>query len=105
MNPVTDGSVNCPPTSGASQKSAMKIAWLSVTPDATSRIAAAAKYSGIAAARPSTITSTKKRADSRWSPNSLAATTVQPEPGTDRVRGDGTAVIDHPPWTPYRMGG
>ena len=70
---------------GASQNSAMKIAWASVTLDATSRIAAAAKYSGMAAARPSTTTRTRTgpTAGGRRTPS--PPTTVQPERGTERV--------------------
>ncbi len=52
-------------TSGASQNRATKTACESVTDEATSRMAEAAKYSGMAAARPSTTTRTVNRADSR----------------------------------------
>ena len=81
------------PAAGASQNRAMKMAWASVTVEAASRIVAAAKYSGIAAARPRTMASTTKRTDSRWSPNSLEPMTIQPARGTDRPRAAVVALV------------
>ena len=75
---------------GPSQNSARNIAGAPVAAWAPPRGSrSAAKYSGMAAARPRTTSSTMNRTASRWSPNSLAATIRQPArqaPGADRSR-------------------
>ena len=63
----------------------------SVICEAAVRIASAVKYIGMSAAIPRTMSRTTKRADQRWSVNSLPDTTIQPAWGTDRSRRDGMA--------------
>ena len=62
-------------------KSARKMAGTPVACGASERILSAAKYKGMIAASPSTISRTMNRTLSRWSPNSLAAITRHPERG------------------------
>ena len=69
--------MSCEPT----VKSARKTAGTPVACGASERIRSAAKYSGMTAARPRTISRTMNRTLSRWSPNSLAAMTRHPARG------------------------
>ena len=62
--------------------SARKMAGAALACGAAARMRSAAKYSGMAAARPSTMSRTMNRTLSRWSPSSLAAMTRQPACGT-----------------------